>query len=159
MIRAAEPGDAPQLEALYRNFLLAMCAYDPAAMELNAAARLAASLRRSDTTLFVCAGQASLTGFVRVQQKQRPGAGGRPYPYAKLTDLYVVPEARRAGAGSALLRQALRWAAARDLPEAVLKVDAANTAAHRLYRTMGFADDAALGRGRIRMVRRTDALP
>ncbi|THE66277.1 GNAT family N-acetyltransferase [Salinadaptatus halalkaliphilus] len=55
-----------------------------------------------------------------------------------LTNLYVVPDARNAGVGSALLETAERTLARKGAETMVLEVMAANEAARRFYRRHGY---------------------
>jgi ribosomal protein S18 acetylase RimI-like enzyme len=52
--------------------------------------------------------------------------------------LYVVPEARRRGIATALVRDALKWALDRGCPEADLNVLFDNEKARQLYKKLGF---------------------
>jgi mycothiol synthase len=63
------------------------------------------------------------------------GTGGRT---GWIDILGVVPEARKAGLGRALLADGLRWIAERGAVEALLGVDAQNEKALGLYRSVGF---------------------
>lgn len=58
--------------------------------------------------------------------------------YAAIDDISVSSRARRCGAGSALLRQALDWARGRGLAGAMLETQDSNVAACRLYHRHGF---------------------
>src|ERR1044071_9907268 len=57
-----------------------------------------------------------------------------------LYSMWVAPEARRCGAGRALLDAARRWAREHGAFELALEVTDGNLAASELYRTAGFAD-------------------
>lgn len=76
-------------------------------------------------------------------------------PYAKLNDLYVLPQARRNGIASQLIQSAFDWAKERNLDEFILNVYEKNKTTRNLYQTLGFKDDCTISNGRIRMKRRT----
>lgn len=58
--------------------------------------------------------------------------------YAGIDDIAVAASARRSGAGSALLRQALAWARERGLPGVMLETQDTNVGACALYQRNGF---------------------
>jgi ribosomal-protein-alanine N-acetyltransferase len=59
---------------------------------------------------------------------------------AEILTLAVLPEARRLGLGRALLRAAMRQAAATDARTMFLEVAEENTAARHLYTSQGFTE-------------------
>lgn len=59
---------------------------------------------------------------------------------AELKCLYVRGDCRRAGVGRHLTEHVIRWARDRGLRRVVLWSDTRFTAAHRLYRRMGFRE-------------------
>jgi ribosomal protein S18 acetylase RimI-like enzyme len=61
-------------------------------------------------------------------------------PVGRLTDLYVVPTARRRGVAAALLRELLEAFRARGLAEVDLEVDLENAEARAVYRRWGFRE-------------------
>jgi ribosomal protein S18 acetylase RimI-like enzyme len=65
------------------------------------------------------------------------GAAGRRGYVQRLA---VHPDARRRGAGTALLADGLRWARRRGAREAVVNTNRSNAGARRLYETHGFVD-------------------
>jgi GNAT superfamily N-acetyltransferase len=58
-----------------------------------------------------------------------------------LYDLFVAPAARRCGAGAALLRAAVRYAAEQGATELMLQTASGNLAAQRLYEREGWVRD------------------
>lgn len=74
---------------------------------------------------------------------------------AEILTLAVPPPARRRGAGAALMRAALREAAARGARAMFLEVSAGNAAARALYAALGFAE---VGRRRRYYADGTDAV-
>ena len=59
---------------------------------------------------------------------------------AHLYQMWVRPEARGKGIGSALLREAIDWARAQHASRLVLGVTSAESTAYRLYARAGFRD-------------------
>jgi dihydropteroate synthase len=64
---------------------------------------------------------------------------------AHLYAMWVAPEARRCGAGRALVENAIAWARDQGACELGLRVTASNTAAVELYLATGFADTGQRG--------------
>lgn len=153
-IREASSDDILSLEQLYQDFLAAMAEYDPEACKLDVSARMQASLEREDTALFVAENMTGIIGLIRMQAKQRDGDGTESIKYMKLTDLYVQPEYRKQGAASSLIQRAIRYSHQNGFSEVMLKVDAPNRSARRLYRSLGFVEDCSLDHARIRMIYR-----
>jgi GNAT superfamily N-acetyltransferase len=60
-----------------------------------------------------------------------------------LNDLFVVPEARRSGTGSALLQAARDLAAEHDVPQLMLRTQIDNVAAQSRYQALGWQRDDA----------------
>lgn len=63
----------------------------------------------------------------------------------EVLNLAVTPEVRRAGIGSALLREALKWAARFQAHKAFLEVRARNTIALQFYERHGFRPSGRRG--------------
>jgi ribosomal protein S18 acetylase RimI-like enzyme len=72
-------------------------------------------------------------GMVRTALDPQVARAGR------LGSLWVAPEARGAGVGSALVETAIAWARREGLDAILLDVSDENVAAIRLYDTLGFA--------------------
>lgn len=60
-----------------------------------------------------------------------------------LNDLFVIPESRRGGAGSALLQAARELAADHGVPQLMLRTQTENTAAQSRYQALGWQRDDA----------------
>lgn len=58
--------------------------------------------------------------------------------HAALVDIYVMPEARRGGAGAMLARAFCAWARGRGAPLVVLSTMTQNKAAQALFASLGF---------------------
>lgn len=63
----------------------------------------------------------------------------RTVPMAEIFELYVIPEYRSQGIGERLVRSFLRWARDQGAERIVVAAFAANEAALRFYRRVGFA--------------------
>jgi GNAT superfamily N-acetyltransferase len=59
---------------------------------------------------------------------------------AEVTDLYVVPEARRRGLGSRLVEGALAWVRRRGVERVEVRVGADNAEGQAFWRATGFGD-------------------
>jgi ribosomal protein S18 acetylase RimI-like enzyme len=64
--------------------------------------------------------------------------GRRDRPFAHVTDMYVRPDARRAGVAKELLAAVVEAARERDLPHVSLDVSLHNTTARTVYDRLGF---------------------
>jgi GNAT superfamily N-acetyltransferase len=62
----------------------------------------------------------------------------------RLTDLYVVPDARRGGVAAALVHAAVEALAAQGIEHLDLEVKAANAGARAVYHRWGFAEDVVV---------------
>ncbi|MDR2501998.1 MAG: GNAT family N-acetyltransferase [Oscillospiraceae bacterium] len=81
----------------------------------------------------------AVIGFCHVSQAEtEPYASIAPHRFANIVDLFVLPERRSAGVGSALLRAAADWAKRRKLDYLELLVLAENKRAHSFYLRSGF---------------------
>jgi ribosomal protein S18 acetylase RimI-like enzyme len=67
-----------------------------------------------------------------------------PATVVRLTDLYVVPEARRQGVATALIRAVLAACGDRGMETVDLEVGAANSAARAAYHRFGFRDESVV---------------
>jgi len=131
-IRAASADDAPLLEELWRAFETEV----PPSEHLD---------RRDDEELaeireitasglaFVAEDEGRTLGFA-LARRTSPRIG-------QLTDLYVVPEARRDGVATALVAAAVEALTAQGVEQLDLEVDATNASARAVYSHWGFAED------------------
>jgi GNAT superfamily N-acetyltransferase len=98
---------------------------------------VAAVLDRDDLGFFVVASDGAQTvGLAAVSFAWTLEHGGRS---AWLDELYVLPERRGAGIGTALLREAVRHAAATGCAAVDLEVDRDHRRAEALYAREGFS--------------------
>jgi uncharacterized protein (TIGR00290 family) len=91
--------------------------------------------------IFVGEVDGRVVGFSAVQAKvPQEEPDDPPGPYALLSDLVVLPEARRSGLGRALLERAEAYARAEGATVLCLTVLARNRAARTLYEAAGFRE-------------------
>ncbi|WP_310733659.1 GNAT family N-acetyltransferase [Aquincola tertiaricarbonis] len=138
MVRAAAMADLPALAALfdgYRQF------YEQAP-NLGAATRfMQQRLQRGDAVLLVAehaAGRGPLIGFCQLYLSFCSIAA---QPIQILSDLFVAPGARRAGAGRALLQAAHAQAAELGVARLELTTARSNHRAQALYASLGWVLD------------------
>jgi len=98
---------------------------------------LADRLERDESIVFVAERVGSVVGFVQLYPLFSSVSLGRVY---LLNDLFVVPEARRAGVGAALLDAARRWADEQGAHYLELST-AVDNPAQRLYEDGGWQQD------------------
>jgi uncharacterized protein (TIGR00290 family) len=138
--------DRAELRALFVELQDASRALDPAepAGDAVADAYLPLLFQRCDDwrgQVFVAERDGRLAGFVGVLSHWPQEEPDEPYAsFAYVSDLVVLPEARRAGVGRALLDRAEAFARAEGA--AVLRIDvvAQNAAARSLYSRFGFRE-------------------
>ncbi|MDD3213198.1 MAG: GNAT family N-acetyltransferase [Eubacteriales bacterium] len=158
-LRSAAPCDRDALLVLYRGLIRAMEQLQPEDDGTDDALLLSwidGALEGGSSHIIVAeADGGNLAGFTRVQAKSRPSDQDVAVqePYAKLSDLYVSPDARRNGLAGRLMAEAERWAGDRALVRMVLNVYENNAAARKLYHSIGYRDQAAITLHRIRMVK------
>ena len=137
-LRPATAADAPALAPLfdaYRGFYGQTS--DPAAAEAFLTDRLA----HDESVVFVAEDDGGrAVGFTQLYPVFSSVRLRRLW---LLNDLFVAPEARRAGVGRALLDAAQAHAASTGACAVALATDAANTTAQRLYDAVGYVRDGA----------------
>jgi N-acetylglutamate synthase-like GNAT family acetyltransferase len=128
MIRAARPGDAAGIARLS-----AQLGY-PADVAVFAE-RLERLLPLATHALLVCEGEGGrLAGFIGLERRLTIEAGDQ----AEVVGLVVDADARRGGAGRALIAAAEDWARARGLRELFLRSNVVRPEAHAFYPALGF---------------------
>ncbi len=160
-IRPAVDGDLPNLVEMYEAFLDETLASAPGSKrnpELDAGAAVANLMIRPHSVTLVAEWAGAPVGFAQVELRR---ATGRPEGWwARLRDaisrrrmflpaltnargwiahLYVVPQRRRGGVASALVRAAAEWSKSRGASSLDLNVLAANAAARGLYEKLGMS--------------------
>ena len=98
---------------------------------------LSERLERDESVVFVAERVGSVVGFIQLYPLFSSVSLGRVY---LLNDLFVVPEARRSGAGAALLDTARRWAEGEQAHSLELST-AVDNPAQRLYEECGWRQD------------------
>ena len=133
-IRTASPADVPLLETLWRSFVDELP--PPAHVEFDEAGELAEVREAVDAGLAFVAEADGPVGFALARR-----TGSR---LGRLTDLYVVPDARRGGIAAALVHAAVEALASQDVEYLDLEVTAANAGARAVYHRWGFGEDVVV---------------
>lgn len=100
---------------------------------------LAALLREPAAAWFVWDDGRALVGLCGVRVERAPPIHAEQ-ERAEITDLFVVPERRRAGLGAALLAAALDWLRERDVRRVEARVSPQNPEGQAFWRAAGFGD-------------------
>lgn len=134
-IRPAEAGDLEALVPLFDAYrVFYACPSDPAA----ARAFLAARLDAGDSRIFLAVREGRAVGFTQLYPSFSSLSMRRVWI---LNDLYVAPEARRTGAGRALMSAAESFARADGAKGLALATQIGNRTAQGLYAKMGYRRD------------------
>jgi len=92
----------------------------------------------NQSIIFLAFADSAVVGFTQLYPSFSSGAMARIFV---LNDLFVVPEARRSGAGSALLEAAARYGRRVGAVRLVLSTELTNTTAQSVYETAGWRRD------------------
>src|SRR5579863_8641114 len=92
----------------------------------------------SESVIFLAFEDDTAIGFTQLYPSFSSGAMARIFI---LNDLFVAPDARRRGAGSALLQAAARYGRDAGAIRLVLSTEIANTTAQFVYERMGWKRD------------------
>jgi GNAT superfamily N-acetyltransferase len=92
-------------------------------------------VENNESVIFLSSEGAVVTGFTQLYPSFSSGGLARIFI---LNDLFVVPEARRHGAGSALLRAAAEHGRSVGALRLVLSTEITNTTAQSLYEKLGW---------------------
>lgn len=141
LVRPVRESDVQALLPLFRAFYGDH--FGEAFTEENVARRLR-RIGRAETFLVAEEG-GRLVGFTSL----RVVPAIDPTPYAEVTDLFVVEDARRRGVGTALVRHCEDLARTRGAATLVLLTGHANPDAQAFYRRLGYADYALAFRKRL----------
>ena len=133
-VRAAGPDDARQVGRLLFDFNTEFATPTPSAVEF--AERFARLLHRPDV-LVLLTGTDRPTGFAFLTLRPTPYYDG---PLAQLEELYVVPQLRDQGIGTALLTEAVARVRERGAQEMHINVDEVDTDTRRFYERHGFVN-------------------
>ena len=138
-VRQAGPADADVVAPLfdaYRQF------YEQPSDPALARRFIAERLERAESVVFLAERDGRAVGFVQLYPLFSSTAA-RPRRLWLLNDLFVAPEARGSGVGRALLARARRLAEATGATGLELATARSNTAAQRLYESVGYRRDDA----------------
>ena len=133
VIRRAQPADARVVAELLHAFNLEFEAYTPG---VDVLAERLGGLLAGDDLMALLAGRPAIGVAVLTF---RPGIW-EPGPVALLEELYVAPDRRNEGAGTALLGEAMAVAAGRGAPYLEIQVDEIDVDARRFYERHGFSN-------------------
>ena len=134
-VRTATPADTPALERLWREFELEVpppphVDHDPEQELGEIGAIVDAGLA------FLAEDEGAAVGFALARR-----TGSR---LGRLTDLYVIPDARRSGVAAALVHAVVEALAAQGIEHLDLEVTAANAGARAVYHRWGFGEDVVV---------------
>ncbi|MEQ6902817.1 GNAT family N-acetyltransferase [Nocardioides sp. YIM 152588] len=131
-VRTATPAEAGLLGRLLWDFNTEFEAATPSVDELGT--RFARLLARDDVVALLAGGEEP-TGFALLTLRPTPYYDG---PLAQLEELYVRPDLRDRGIGTALLLRALERCRDRAAGEMHINVDGVDVDARRFYERHGF---------------------
>jgi GNAT superfamily N-acetyltransferase len=105
---------------------------------VGARAFLADRIKRGESVIFLAVVDGAIVGFTQLYPVFSSVSMKRLW---LLNDLFVAPDARKSGAGRALLERAERWAAETGATGLTLSTEVTNLAAQRLYEACGWTKD------------------
>lgn len=135
-VRRAVSADVPRLQPLYAGYRTFYHGTPDEAGELRF---LSERLERGESVIFVAELEGKPLGFTQLYPTFSSVAMRRLWI---LNDLFVLPNARRAGVGARLLRRAKEWARETDAEGLTLET-ARDNPAQRLYEAEGWQRDTA----------------
>jgi GNAT superfamily N-acetyltransferase len=135
-VRTATPEDAGVVGRLLWDFNTEFDSPTPSAEEF---ATRFARLLALDEVVVLLSGDADPTGFAYLTLRPAPYYDG---PLAQLEELYVRPDLRDQGIGTALLQRALDLCRERSAGEMHINVDEVDTDTRRFYERHGFVNVA-----------------
>jgi GNAT superfamily N-acetyltransferase len=104
----------------------------------GARAFLADRFKRGESVIFLAVVDGAIVGFTQLYPSFSSVSIRRLWV---LNDLFVTPDARKSGAGRALLERAERWAAETGAKGLTLSTQITNLGAQRLYEACGWTKD------------------
>jgi GNAT superfamily N-acetyltransferase len=99
---------------------------------------LAYRFKRGESVIFLAVVDGAIVGFTQLYPTFSSVSMRRLWV---LNDLFVTPDARKSGAGRALLERAERWAAETGAKGLTLSTQITNLGAQRLYEACGWTKD------------------
>ena len=134
-VRLATPADAAVVGRLLFDFNTEFDTPTPSADEF--ARRFSDLLPRDDVLVVLAEDGEAATGFGYLTLRPTPYGDG---PLAQLEELYVVPDLRDEGIGTAILTRAVDEVLARDAIEVHINVDEVDVDTRRFYERHGFVN-------------------
>ena len=101
--------------------------------------RFRAAVEKGDLTVFEARADDKVVGVLVIAKRLSVSIGGR---FASVEELYVVPEARRRGVGSALLEAVEDWCRLQSV--SYVEVEVVNSGAEAFYGEVGFGVEAGV---------------
>lgn len=95
-------------------------------------------MERNESVIFIALEEGKAVGFMQLYPSFSSGAMARIFI---LNDLFVAPDARRCGVGSALLQTAAEFGRGEGAVRLVLATELTNTVAQSVYETNGWKRD------------------
>jgi len=141
VIRSARREDAAPVAALWRDLLAAHAALDPAfALQAGAGRALERELARalgdSGAGFWVAELDGGYAGFCSARLDR--SAHARESCRVEITEIWVTPDRRRSGVGTALAEAALAWAREQGVARVEVRVAARNAEGGAFWRALGF---------------------
>jgi GNAT superfamily N-acetyltransferase len=134
-IRRARVGDLEAVALLFDSYR----AFYKLTRDLEGGRRfLRDRMERNESVIFVAFDDGNAVGFTQLYPGFSSGAMARIFI---LNDLFVIPEARRSGVGSALLRTAAGFGRAEGAVRLVLSTELTNLVAQSVYENNGWKRD------------------
>jgi ribosomal protein S18 acetylase RimI-like enzyme len=135
--RRARRGDLAAIAELWRQLVDHHSESLPRTTSDVPAHALDALLRDAACAAWIAERDERAVGFCAVRVETAP-PGVRESACAQITELYVRPEARRCGAGRALVDAAFAWARERGAERVEVRVAARNAEGQAFWRSLGF---------------------
>ena len=132
--------DLDDLDALVPLFDAYRRFYEQPADPEGARTFLADRIKRGESVIFLAVAEGTIVGFTQLYPSFSSVSMQRLWI---LNDLFVAPDARKSGAGRALLERAERWATETGAKGLTLATHLTNARAQRLYEACGWIKDDA----------------
>ena len=130
--------DLDDLDALVPLFDAYRQFYERPADPEGARTFIADRIKRGESVIFLAVAERTVVGFTQLYPSFSSVSMQRLWI---LNDLFVAPDARKSGAGRALLERAERWATETGAKGLTLTTQLTNVTAQRLYEACGWTRD------------------